>query len=78
MATTMSEAAVSPRIRAVILDYGEVLCFQPAADAIARMARIFRIDPESFLPIYIQGRGPTIGEIFYLKNIGTHSRRKLE
>ncbi|MGA8305907.1 MAG: HAD family phosphatase [Candidatus Acidiferrales bacterium] len=58
MATTMSEAAVSSRIRAVILDYGEVLCFQPAADALARMARIFRIDPESFLPIYIQGRGP--------------------
>ena len=48
------------------------------ADAVARMARIFRIDPESFLPIYFRAAAPTIGEISYLKNIGTHSRRKLE
>lgn len=58
MATTMSEAGVSTKIRPVMLDYGEVLCFLPTPDAIARMARIFRIDSESFLPIYIQSRGP--------------------
>jgi len=59
MALTMSaEAGVSPKVRAVILDYGEVLCFLPAPDAITRMARIFRIDPQSFLPIYTQSRGP--------------------
>jgi hypothetical protein len=58
MATTMSEAAVSPTIRAVMLDYGKVLCFLPTPDDIARMARIFRIDPGAFLPIYIHSRGP--------------------
>jgi len=58
MATTMSEAAVSPTIRAVMLDYGEVLCFLPTPDDIARMARIFRIDPGAFLPIYTHSRGP--------------------
>ncbi|HET6179670.1 MAG TPA: HAD family phosphatase [Candidatus Sulfotelmatobacter sp.] len=56
--TTISEAAVFLKIRAVMLDYGEVLSFVPSPDAIARMARVFRIDPSSFLPIYIQSRGP--------------------
>jgi putative hydrolase of the HAD superfamily len=42
----------------VILDYGEVLCFLPTPEAIARMARIFRIDTASFMPIYTQSRGP--------------------
>lgn len=59
MALMMSaEAGVSPKVRAVILDYGEVLCFLPTPDAIVRMARIFRIDPQSFLPIYTASRGP--------------------
>jgi len=57
MATSISEPAISP-IRAVMLDYGEVLCFLPTPDAIARMARIFRIDPGAFLSIYTQSRGP--------------------
>jgi putative hydrolase of the HAD superfamily len=51
-------AGESPKVRAVVLDYGEVLCFLPTPDAIARMARVFRIDPQSFLPIYTQSRGP--------------------
>jgi putative hydrolase of the HAD superfamily len=58
MATTISETTVTPKIRAVMLDYGEVLSFVPSPDAIARMARVFRIDPGPFLPIYIQSRGP--------------------
>jgi putative hydrolase of the HAD superfamily len=58
MATTMSEAAVSPTIRAVMLDYGEVLCFLPTPDDISRMAGIFRIDARSFMPIYTHSRGP--------------------
>jgi putative hydrolase of the HAD superfamily len=59
MAFTISvEASVSPTVRAVILDYGEVLCFLPTLDGIARMARIFHIDPQSFLPIYTQSRAP--------------------
>ena len=59
MAPTMpTEDRVSPTVRAVILDYGEVLCFLPIPEAIARMARIFRIDPASFMPIYTESRGP--------------------
>jgi putative hydrolase of the HAD superfamily len=42
----------------VILDYGEVLCFLPTPEAIARMARIFRINPAVFMPIYTESRGP--------------------
>ena len=47
-----------PKIRAVIFDYGEVLCHIVTPEAIARMATIFRIDPKKFLPIYQQTRGP--------------------
>jgi putative hydrolase of the HAD superfamily len=56
--TMSAKAGVSPAVQAVILDYGEVLCLLPAPDAIARMARIFNIDPGFFLPIYTQSRGP--------------------
>jgi putative hydrolase of the HAD superfamily len=45
-------------VRAVILDYGEVLCFQPAPEALGRMAEIFQIEPEHFLERYISTRGP--------------------
>jgi putative hydrolase of the HAD superfamily len=59
MAPTMpTDDRVPPAVRAVILDYGEVLCFLPTPEAIARMARIFRIDPGSFMPIYTESRGP--------------------
>jgi len=54
----LAEGSELVRVRAVLLDYGEVLCFLPTPDAIARMARIFRIDPASFMPIYTQSRGP--------------------
>jgi putative hydrolase of the HAD superfamily len=45
-------------VRAVILDYGEVLCYQPAPEALGRMARTFQIEPERFLERYIPTRGP--------------------
>jgi putative hydrolase of the HAD superfamily len=45
-----------PVIRAVILDYGEVLCHTPSTDTIARLAAIFRMDPRTFLPNYLQSR----------------------
>lgn len=45
-------------VRAVILDYGEVLCFQPAPEALDRMAKVFQIEPERFLERYIPTRGP--------------------
>jgi putative hydrolase of the HAD superfamily len=56
--TRPAESSELARVRAVLLDYGEVLCFLPTADAIARMARIFRINPASFMPIYTASRGP--------------------
>jgi putative hydrolase of the HAD superfamily len=46
------------RIRAVILDYGEVLCLRPEAGALSRMASVFRIDPSQFLEFYRSSRGP--------------------
>jgi putative hydrolase of the HAD superfamily len=45
-------------IRAIIFDYGEVLCHIVTPEAITRMASIFQIDPKNFLPIYQQTRGP--------------------
>jgi putative hydrolase of the HAD superfamily len=45
-------------VRAVILDYGEVLCFQPAPEALERMAKVFQIERERFLERYIPTRGP--------------------
>jgi len=59
MATTISEAAVSPTIRAVMLDLRRwSYAFFPRPMTYARMAGIFRIDPGAFLPIYLHSRGP--------------------
>lgn len=51
-------AASSSPIRAVILDYGEVLCHRPAPQEIQRMADVFHLDAESFPAIYAQSRNP--------------------
>src|ERR1700679_3496600 len=48
----------SAPIRTVVLDYGEVLCFPPTPEEIARMARIFHLDAPRFWEIYIGGRAP--------------------
>lgn len=53
-----SPAARLPEIRAVVLDYGEVLCHLPAMNTIERLAAIFQMDPRTFLPIYLQTRAP--------------------
>ena len=45
-------------IRAVILDYGEVMCFLPDARAIRSIADLFRIEPEQFFEVYVPTRGP--------------------
>jgi putative hydrolase of the HAD superfamily len=47
-----------PEIRAVILDYGEVLCLLPTTQDIERFARLLQMDPETFLAIYLQSRRP--------------------
>ena len=45
-------------IRAVILDYGEVLCFAPEPQTMRQMAAIFQIEPEHFMEQYVPTRGP--------------------
>jgi putative hydrolase of the HAD superfamily len=49
------------KIRAVILDYGEVICRPPSTEHLGRMATLFRIPREQFLPIYVASRNPYDG-----------------
>ncbi len=53
-----SRAASPGSIRAVALDYGEVLCHRPSPEALAEMAGIFGINEDKFLPIYRSSRNP--------------------
>jgi putative hydrolase of the HAD superfamily len=46
------------QIRAVILDYGQVLCLRPEPAAICRMAEMFQIEAGQFLERYASSRGP--------------------
>lgn len=46
------------QIRAVILDYGEVLCVRPKRDALNRMAEVFGIEPARFFELYGTSRDP--------------------
>lgn len=46
------------RIRAVILDYGEVLCVRPKRDALNRIAEVFGIEPTRFFELYGTSRDP--------------------
>ena len=57
-AETYSPIPKPPAIRAVILDFGEVLCHAPSAKNIERLAFLFHMDPRTFLPIYLQTRAP--------------------
>jgi hypothetical protein len=43
---------VAPTIRAVILDYGEVLCQRPKAEALHGMASELGMDPARFIALY--------------------------
>ncbi len=53
-----SHVASRETIRAVVLDYGEVLCHRPSPEALADMAGVFGIDEDKFLPIYRSSRNP--------------------
>lgn len=55
---TRSPVNTPTEIRAVILDFGEVLCHLPTPEAVEPLAHIFQMDPQSFFPIYLQSRGP--------------------
>jgi putative hydrolase of the HAD superfamily len=48
----------SNAIRAVILDYGQVLSVRPGYAAVGPMATLFGIAPASFLEVYGRSRGP--------------------
>ncbi len=53
-----NEGRSASPIRAIILDYGEVLCFSPEPDLMDRMAKSLGIAPEDFLEVYHRSRGP--------------------
>jgi putative hydrolase of the HAD superfamily len=59
----MSENVISGRgarslVRAVILDYGNVLCNPPALEEMRGMAEILGVEAEGFLEFYMPTRGP--------------------
>ena len=45
-----------PRIKGVILDYGEVLCLRPEQQQLLRMADLFGISPDEFGTLYEKNR----------------------
>src|SRR5437762_12769352 len=55
------------KISAVIFDYGEVLCWPPSLEHLARMAEVFHMRGEEFFPAYIASRNPYDGG-----DIGAH------
>jgi putative hydrolase of the HAD superfamily len=44
------------KIEAVILDYGEVLCYPPTAEEMGRMAGVFGMDAVAFRPLWDRNR----------------------
>ena len=48
----------SPKFRAVILDYGQVLAAHPTAKEFARMAEMFNVDFDLFYQLWDASRGP--------------------
>jgi len=58
MAKNKLEDGRVSRIRAAILDFGEVLCYLPTPADLRRMAELFRIDLSDFLEVYVRSRGP--------------------
>jgi putative hydrolase of the HAD superfamily len=47
----------SLKIKALILDYGEVLCDPPTAEEMGRMASIFNVRPDLFRQLWERNRG---------------------
>lgn len=50
------ERADSSKIKAVILDYGEVLCYPPTAEETGRMAALFGVEPALFQQLWDRNR----------------------
>lgn len=55
---TQNPAQIAQQIRAVILDFGEVLCHLPTPEAVDPLAAMFQMDSQTFFPIYLESRGP--------------------
>lgn len=49
-------ASGTGKIKAVILDYGEVICHAPTAADWSRMAGLFKVDPASFRQLWARNR----------------------
>src|SRR5260370_39502487 len=43
-------------IRAVIFDYGQVLCLEPTPEAMEQMSGFFHLTPDQFRPLYDSSR----------------------
>ena len=54
--TTEAEKKHSSQFKAIIFDYGEVLCFPPTAAEIGRMAEVFGVNPNHFRSLYEKNR----------------------
>jgi putative hydrolase of the HAD superfamily len=50
------DRASLPNIKAVILDYGEVLCYPPTAEDWKWMAGLFRVEPDRFRSLWGRNR----------------------
>jgi putative hydrolase of the HAD superfamily len=50
------DRASSSQVKAVILDYGEVLCYSPTPEEWARMAGLFGVDPVPFRKLWDRNR----------------------
>lgn len=48
----------TPDLRAVIFDFGEVLCLPPDPEIMGRMAKEFHLSPKRFLELYHPSRRP--------------------
>lgn len=71
-----------PSMRAVIFDYGEVLCFRPTPDEFTRMADIFGLGLDSFRTLWERSRaaldrGDLTPEAYW-SNFAEATRIKLE
>lgn len=69
-------------IRAVVLDYGEVLCERPKKDALQRMAQVIGIEPHRFFELYGTSRDPydqgVIGAYEYWKDFANRAGTSID
>jgi len=46
------------KLKAVILDYGEVICHRPTSEQMAELANFYGVDANRFVPLWERNRGP--------------------